>query len=342
MGEVMRLGLVGYGAGGRLFHAPYIRAVPEIELLGVVTRNPERRGEVATDLPGVAVFDSLGDLLDADVDAVTITTPPDTRRALVLEAVDRGVHVIADKPFAPDAAGGRELAAAADSAGVLLSVFHNRRWDTDLRTLSGVLAGLGTVWRCESRFDLNEPGSLDAGPSGGLLRDLGAHLVDQMLWLFGPVETVSAHLDWVDQHRGRTDCGFSVSMTHASGVFSTVSASKINHVAARQWRVYGAEGSYVSDGTDVQTDQIKQGLRPVGDLATWGHERPDRLGVLYTADGAQTVPSAQGRYDEFYRQFAAAVDRQGPQPVPAREAIATLEVLDAARASATGGVTVRL
>ena len=100
----MKLGLVGYGAGGRLFHAPYIAAVPEIELAGVVTRSPERCREVSGDLPGVPTFDSLSALLDSGVDAVTITTPPDTRRDLVLEAVARGVHVIADKPFAPNAA----------------------------------------------------------------------------------------------------------------------------------------------------------------------------------------------------------------------------------------------
>ncbi|AZG48467.1 Gfo/Idh/MocA family oxidoreductase [Gordonia insulae] len=338
----MRLGLVGYGAGGRLFHAPYIRAVPEIDLVGVVTRSPDRRRDVAADLPDVAVFDSLGDLLDAGVDAVTITTPPDTRRDLVLEAVRRGVHVVADKPFAPDAAGGRELAAAADGAGVLLSVFHNRRWDTDLETVRRILPRLGEVWRVESRFDLDEPGSLDAGPSGGLLRDLGAHMVDQVLTVFGPAVSVTAHLDQIDQPEGRTDCGFTVAIAHRDGVHSTVSASKINHVSARQWRIYGSAGAYVSDGTDVQTDQIKQGRRPADDLDNWGYERPDRLGTLHTADGVVAVPSAQGRYDEFYRQFAAAVDRQGPQPVPARDGIATLEVLDAARDSAIDGATVRL
>ncbi|MGV9714267.1 Gfo/Idh/MocA family oxidoreductase [Gordonia sp. NPDC003424] len=338
----MRLGLVGYGAGGRLFHAPYITAVDEIELVGVVTRNPQRRREVAEDLPGVAVFDSLPDLLSAGVDAVTITTPPDTRRELVLEAVGRGVHVVADKPFAPDADGGRELVDAADHAGVLLSVFHNRRWDTDLATIEQVLPRLGRVWRVESRFDLDEPGSLDAGPSGGLLRDLGAHLVDQVLTLFGPAAAVSAHLDWIDQPQGRTDCGFIVSVAHRTGVHSTVSASKINHVSARQWRIYGADGSYVSDGTDVQTDQIKAGRRPSDDLPGWGFEREERWGRLHTADGTESVPSAQGRYDEFYRRFAAAVDRGAPQPVPGREAIRVLEVLDAARESALEGTTVAI
>jgi predicted dehydrogenase len=338
----MRLGLVGYGAGGRIFHAPYICAVPEIELVGVVTRNADRRTEVARDLPGTPVFDSLSDLIDAGVDAVTLTTPPQTRRELVLEAVARGVHVVADKPFAPDAAGGRELAQAASKAGVLLSVFHNRRFDADFATVSGILGELGELWRVESRYDLDEPGGLDAGPTGGLLRDLGAHLVDQMLVLLGPVSAVSAHLDWIDLEDGRTDVGFSVSMLHSNGVFSTVTASKLNRIATRQWRLYGSRGSYVSDGTDAQTEQILAGRRPADDLAGWGYERPDRLGVLRTDAGTVTVPSAQGRADEFYRRFAAAVDHDGPQPVPATDGIAVLEVLDAARRSDTEGTTIHL
>lgn len=337
----IRLGLVGYGAGGRIFHAPYIAAVPEIELVGVVTGNAERRREVAADL-GVPVFDSLGDLIDAGVDAVTITTPPQTRRDLVLEAIGRGVHVVADKPFAPDAAGGRELAAAAEAAGVVLNVFHNRRFDADIATVRAVLPRLGELWRIESRYDLDEPGGLDAGPTGGLLRDLGAHLVDQMLLLCGPAESVTAHLDWVDLPAGTTDCGFVVSISHRSGVFSTVSASKLNHLAARQWRVYGSLGAYESDGTDAQTDQILAGRRPADDPDTWGYERQDRLGTLHTAAGTETVPSAQGRIQDYYRQFAAAIESGAPQPVPAIEGVAVLEVLDAARRSDAEGVTIRL
>src|SRR2546423_6443493 len=136
----MRLGLVGYGVGGRFFHAPFVVAADGVELVGVVTRSPQRRTELAADHPGVPVFDSQAALIAAGVDAVTITTPPETRRELVLEAVAAGVHVIADKPFAPTADDGRALVAAAAKASVVLNVFHNRRWDADIRTLAAVLA----------------------------------------------------------------------------------------------------------------------------------------------------------------------------------------------------------
>lgn len=340
----MRIGLVGYGVGGRYFHAPFIEAASGCDLVGIVTRSPERVAQAARDLPGVPVFGSMGELLDQGVDAVTITTPPGTRRELVLEAVGRGVAVVADKPFAPSASAGRELVEAARSAGVLLSVFHNRRWDTDVTTLRKMLdqKALGDVWRFDSRFDLDQAGTLEAGPDGGLLRDLGSHLIDQALWLFGPARRVTANLDWLDLPEGRTDAGFVITISHASGVHSHVSASKVNRVESRELRVLGSLGSYVSSQSDVQAQAVFAGLRPVDDPSGWGYEVPERWGTLSVADGARRVPSEQGAYSDYYARFAAAVDGTGPQPVPAAEAIGTLAVLDAARLSDAEGITVTL
>lgn len=340
----VRLGVVGYGVGGRCFHTPFIEAADGVELAGVVTRSPQRRGEVAEDWPGVPVFDSLGALLASGVEAVTITTPPETRRELVLEAVAAGVHVIADKPFAPDAAVGLELADAADSAGVLLTVFHNRRWDADIRTLAAVVESgrLGELWRVHSRFDVDDPGTLESGPGGGLLRDLGSHLVDQMVWLLGEVRSVNAHLDWIDLPEGPTDASFCLELEHTSGVRSHVESSKINHIEARELRAYGSEGSYRALGTDVQAQSIFAGHKPVDDPQEWGYEHPSRWGLLATAKGEVSVPSEQGRYHDLYSAFAAAIRGEGRQPVPARDAVRTLAVLDAARLSAEQGTSVEV
>jgi predicted dehydrogenase len=340
----MQIGLVGYGVGGRYFHAPFIQAAEGCELAGVVARSAQRVAEVKRDLPGVSVFASLSELLDAGVDAVTISTPPQARRELVLEAIGRGVNVVADKPFAPTATAGRDLVNAADKAGVLLSVFHNRRWDTDITTLRGVLdAGLlGEIWRFDSRFDLDQPELLEAGPDGGLLRDLGSHVVDQALWLLGPARRVSANLDWVELPEGRTDASFVITITHASGAHSHVSSSKLNRLESRELRLFGSLGSYVSSQSDVQAQAVFAGARPLDDLLNWGYEVPERWGTISTADGVRLVPSAQGSYADYYARFAAAVAGVGPQPVPAAEAVATLAVLDAARTSAADGVTVAL
>lgn len=339
----MRIGIVGYGTGGRHFHAPFIEAAEGIELAGIVTRSPERRALAAAEWPGVPLFDSLGAMLDSGVDAVTITTPPETRRELVLEAVGRGVHVVADKPFAPDAATGRELTAAALSAGVALNVFHNRRWDADIRTLAKVLADgqLGTLTRVESRFDLDDPNTLEPGPNGGLLRDLGSHVVDQAIWLLGPVASVYANLDWLELPEGRTDSSFMVVLTHVSGVRSYVSSTKLNHLAQREFRAYGSGGSYIASGNDVQAQAIFAGLRPADEPSTWGYDVESAWGTLHTASGAVKIPSEQGSHQTFYTEFAAAVAGTGPEPVPAAEAVHTLQLLDAARLSdATGQVVV--
>ena len=334
--DPVRLGVVGYGVGGRCFHTPFVEAADGIELVGVVTRSAERRAQVAQDWPGVPVQDSLASLIGSGVEAVTITTPPATRRELVLEALAAGVHVIADKPFAPTADVGRELAAAAESSGLLLSVFHNRRWDADIRTLAAVIESgrIGELWRVHSRFDLDDPATLEAGPGGGLLRDLGSHLVDQMVWLLGDVRSVNAHLDWMDLPEGRTDAGFTIEMEHASGVRSQVESSKVNHLEVRELRAYGSAGSYRSLGTDVQAQAIFAGKRPAADPAGWGYESPDRWGLLATDTGEVSVPSEQGRYHDLYSAFAAAVRGEGRQPVPSHECVHTLAVLDAARLSA--------
>lgn len=340
----MRVGLVGYGTGGRHFHAPFIAAARSVELAGVVARAPATVARVQADLPGVAIFPSLSAMLRAGVDAVTITTPPQTRRELVLEAIDAGVPVIADKPFAPSAEAGRELDAAAKAKGVPLAVFHNRRFDADILTLRKVLmgGGLGRLWRVHSRMDLDDPGTLESGPTGGLLRDLGSHLVDQMLWLLGPVVGVDAHLDEVQRPEGRTDASFVIGLRHASGVLSTVSASKLNHVAVRELRAYGEAGSYASSGTDVQAQAIFAGFRPADDLVGWGLEQRELWGTLHTAAGARRISSEQGRYHDYYEAFERAVRKGGALPVTAEEAIQTLTVLDAARTSAAEGRSIQL
>jgi predicted dehydrogenase len=336
MGAPLRYGLVGYSNGGRNFHAPYIVAADGVELIGVVTRDPGRRAQLAADWPGVPAFDSIAALADAGVEAVTISTPPETRRELVLEAIARGLHVVGDKPFAPDADAARDLAAAAAAAGVALNVFQNRRWDADFRTLQAVIARgeVGEVWRVDSRFDLDDPGTLEPGPTGGLLRDLGAHVVDQVLVLLGPVRTVYAQLDWVDTAGGRTDAGFSVALEHTSGARSRVSASKLQHLAEKELRVYGSLGSYAGISTDAQSRAIFAGLRPASEGAAWGYEPESAWGVLRTAAGERRIPSERGAYQDFYTQFAAAVRGGAPFPVPVEEGIRTIEVLDAARTSA--------
>ena len=274
---------------------------------------------------------------------MTITTPPQTRRELVLEAVAAGVHVVADKPFAPNAPAARELAEAAQSAGVVLTVFHNRRWDADIRTLRATLGRLGDLQRIESRFDLDQPGLLETGPHGGLLRDLGSHLVDQMLWLLGPAASVHAALDWTDFPAGRTDSAFDITLTHLSGVRPRVSATKLNRLNDRGLRAYGTAGRlHLPQHRRASAGTRSRESGPPTSGTPGATSQPESWGVLYTGDGAAKVPSERGAYQDYYSGLVAALRGEGPVPVPVREAIDTLAVLDAARASAAEGRVVAL
>jgi predicted dehydrogenase len=333
----LRVGLVGYGAGGRRFHAPFIQAATGLELTAVVARSPERRAELAADLPGVPAVDSLADLLAEGVDLVVISTPPATRRDLVLQALAAGVPVVADKPFAPHGAIARELEQAAAAAGLPLNAFHNRRWDADIRTVKAVLesGAVGAPKTFESRFDLYEPHTVEAGPGGGVLSDLGSHLIDQALWLFGPVSSVYAELELVDTAGGRSDGGFFVALTHRTGIRSHLTASKLGRTAGRELRLTGSSGTYRSAGTDVQADAISAGRRPADDPAGWGFENEDRWGTLQTESGEVKVPSEQGSWQSFYEQVGLAITTGTDSPVPAAEAVAVIDVIDAARSSAT-------
>lgn len=337
---MLRIGVVGYGTGGQHFHTPYIAAAEGCALAGIVARAEATVAKARADWPDVPIFLSLTAMIEAGVcDAVTVTTPPQTRRALVLEAIEDGLHVIADKPFAPDYQGAMELDAAAKARGVTLGVYQNRRFDADLQTLRKVITDgrIGKVWRIHSRMVQDSPETLEAGPTGGLLRDLGSHVVDQMVYLLGPVSSAFATMDIVDFPEGPTNACFTLTLTHKSGAHSHLSASKLNHMEARELRAYGELGSYLSQTIDVQAQDIFAGKRPADDLAAWGYEPEANWGQLLTADGAETVPSEQGRYHDYYAAFAAAVRDGTPPPVTAETGARILAILDAARQSAAEG-----
>src|SRR4051812_16803397 len=222
--QPVRIGLVGYGFGGRWFHAPLLRAAPECDFLGVVTSSPERRDLVDSDHPGLPTFDSLAALRAAGAEAVTISTPAATHSALTDQALDLGLAVVCDKPFALDAAAARRSMELAERRGLPLSPYQNRRWDSDFLTVRSLVerGALGSVHRFESRFErfAPEPGPPAAG--GGSLLDFGSHLVDQALVLLGPVARV--YSEWRLRENGLDDDVF-LALTHTNGARSHLSGS---------------------------------------------------------------------------------------------------------------------
>jgi len=344
----VRFGLVGYGFGGRWFHAPLLAAAPEVEFLGVVTTSPERRALVAGDHPGTACFDSLEALVDAGAEAVAISTPADTHSALTDRALDLGLAVVCDKPFAMDADAAQASVDRAAAAGLPLSPYQNRRWDSDFLTLQRLVAdgSLGEVRTLESRFERMADGDGPGAAGGGTLRDFGSHLVDQALVLLGPASSVFAR--WSLRSTGLDD-DVLVVLDHAGGARSVLGGSWRSGAPGPRFRVTGSAASYVV-GTEVldngmgamdgQEFALLAGESPAS--PTWGTEPESSWGRLQRGASSSVVESERGRWDTFYPSFAAAVRGTGPVPVDPRDAVATARVLDAARRSATTGAVVQL
>jgi predicted dehydrogenase len=215
----VRIGLAGYGRGGRFFHAPLIGRAPECTLAGVLTRSPQRRAELADDFPGLPAAGGLAELAAAaGIDAVVISTPLDTHEALVREAIALGLPAVCDKPFTADAASALTLVYEAERSGVPLTVYQNRRWDADFRTVRVLVesGALGEVTAFESRMEQYPPPGGFSVTGGGVLRDFGSHVADQALQLFGPAAAVYAEMH-VRPEDGFDD-RFFLALEHAAGV----------------------------------------------------------------------------------------------------------------------------
>jgi predicted dehydrogenase len=314
-----RIGLAGYGFGGRYFHAPLIASARGVELAGVVTRSPQRREQVEREHPGTPVFDDLAALAAAGVEAVAISTPVETHIPLALEAIDLGLAVVVDKPFAMDAAQARGAVEAAAAKGVALSVYQNRRWDSDLLTVRRLLddGALGDVTLFESAFERFADEPVPAA-GGGILRDFGSHLIDQALLLFGPVRRIQA--DMTGDER------FFAILEHEGGMTSHLSGDWRQGAPGPRFRVRGSEGSYVVYGMDGQEEALIAGASPADE--GWGAEPPERWGRLRRGEADEPVPSERGRWDTYYPAFAAAVRGEGPVPVDPNDAVASLTVID--------------
>jgi predicted dehydrogenase len=343
-GAAVRIGLVGYGNGGRFFHAPLIAAAAGCRLAGVVSRSPARRAELARDHPGVPAFDRLADLAAAGVDAVSISTPLPTHLPLVAEAVALGLPVACDKPFAADAAAARAAVEAAERAGVLLSVYQNRRWDADARTVRRVVASgaLGEVVAFESHLEQAPPAGSLPTSGGGVTLDLGSHAVDQAIWLFGPVGSVYAEIGHA-QGPDPLDDRFFAACRHRGGVRSRLWCSwGLQGEPVARFRVVGRSATYSADGDDGQEGRLLAGRTPASEGDAWGSVPEAGWGRIWRAGAGEPVPAERGSWETFYAGFAAAVRGETSVPVDPWDAVAALEVLDAARASAATGRVVDL
>ncbi len=337
-------GLIGYGTAGAVFHAPLIAAAEGLRLAAIGSR---RVAEIRRDFPEARAYENPQELLaDPAIELVVIATPNDSHATLARAALEAGKHVVVDKPFTLDAAEADALIALAARVNRQLSVFHNRRWDNDFLTVRRLVEDgrLGEVAYYEAHFDRFRP-EIKQGwretetPGSGLLYDLGAHLIDQALVLFGLPQAITADVTR-QRTSARTDDYFHLVLDYGRRR-AVLHASVLVRDPGPRFLLHGDGGSFVKYGIDGQEAALREGHRPGS--AGWGEDTPALFGRFTDADGSVAmIDTLPGRYTAFYEGVAAALRGEAPLPVEAREARDVIRVIEAAQVSARERRTVPL
>ncbi len=344
----LRTALVGFGYAGQTFHAPLIAATAGLELACIVSSNADK---VRRHWNDVAVTPDISAVLaDPSIDLVVIATPNDTHAELAQRALLAGKHVVVDKPFTVTLDEARALAGLEQQTGQILSIFHNRRWDADFLTLTSLIhdGTLGRLTQFESHFDRFRPMPRDrwrerAGvPGAGLWYDLGSHILDQALCLFGRPHTLWADIGTQRPGGGATDY-FHAVLRYADGLRVILHGSMLTADSGLRFAVHGDKGSFIKHGLDSQEEMLKAGQAP--GCGGWGRDPlPGRLTRL-AADGSLESPvhiGVDGDYRRYYGAVADAILKGGPNPVTAAQAIAVMEMIAAGIESATTERTIKV
>jgi predicted dehydrogenase len=335
----LRVAIIGYGLSGRYFHAPLIATTDGLSVAFVVTSSPVRRRQVSEEHPEAQVISRAEELWSSThPDLVVVASPNSSHVELASAAIDRGIAVVVDKPLANTAHEGESLVSRASSAGVMLTVFQNRRWDTDQLTLRRLIdeGNLGQVARYESRFERWRPDaettnwrdSESSERGGGVLLDLGSHLVDQSLSLFGPATHVYAE---IASRRGQpSDDDVFIALRHATDTVSHLYASVVAPAPGPRLRVQGTIAGFLVPGLDPQETALRKGVRP-GAVDDWGVPPETDRGRLVSGESSSVVTPEPGDWPRFYTLVETALRGAGPPPVAPEDAVAALGVIEAAR-----------
>ncbi|ACL41757.1 oxidoreductase domain protein [Pseudarthrobacter chlorophenolicus A6] len=342
--RTIRTAVVGFGLSGSVFHAPLLDADNRYSLDVVATSNADRQEAAKGRYPGVKTVrdgEAVLELSDA-LDLVVLGTPPATHYPLAKAALEAGLDVVVDKPFAISSEEGQELTGLARKLGRVLTVFHNRRWDGDFLTLRKLLAAeaVGEVTRFESRFERWSPNiakawkaRATAAEGGGALFDLGSHLIDQALQLFGPADVAHAELQ-ARRSDERADDDVFLVLRHHSGVASHLSMNMLCAQQAPRFRVLGSVGGFTKHGVDPQEPYIVAGGSPLDQ--EYGVEAPEWAGLLGRDGHLDRLPTERGNYPGFYRLLADKILDGGaesslPLPVDPEDAVEVLKIIEKAR-----------
>lgn len=334
--EPIRTALIGYGVSGRVFHAPFLEVDPAFSLDVIVTGDAGRAADAATQHPDARVLATVDEMLEAahDLDLVVIGTPPATHARIATAALDAGLDVVVDKPFTATSDEGRALIEHAQRLGRRITVFQNRRWDGDFQTVRDLVetGRLGAVRRFESRFEWFKPemraswkAEASASQGGGILFDLGTHLIDQAVQLFGPVAEARAELA-VNRPGGLADDDAFVALRHESGTISHLWMNSLAPQFGPRFHVLGSLSGYTSHGLDGQESALDAGVSPSDD--DYGVTPASRWGLFGVEGALQPLPTHRGDYGAFYRALADALREDADLPVDPRDAVSVIEIIE--------------
>ncbi|BCW60712.1 Gfo/Idh/MocA family oxidoreductase [Arthrobacter sp. StoSoilB20] len=345
--QPIRTAVAGFGLSGSVFHAPFIASNPAYELSVIATSDAGRQAKAKARYPQAAIVNTPGDILAlADqLDLIVLGTPPATHFPLAKAALEAGLDVVVDKPFTVRSTEGEELIRLAAQLGRVLTVYQNRRWDGDSLTVRKLLdAGtLGTVTRCEVGMERWAPeiakawkAGASAEDGGGVLFDLGTHVLDLCLQFFGPATVTYAEIQARRPQESADDDVF-LALQHQSGVISHVRINLTSHLHGPRFRILGTEGGFVKFGSDPQEPYVLGGGLPTD--AGYGVEPAENHGTLELNGQRTAVATERGAYPEFYRILADKLDDGGsasalPLPVDPADPVAVLKLIEQTRSLA--------
>ncbi|OKL35511.1 oxidoreductase [Domibacillus mangrovi] len=340
--KAIQTGLVGYGLSGFTFHAPFMKTMDEFSVVKIMSSNEEK---VKKDFPDTEVTNDFELVIrDADVELIIITTPNEFHFDMAKRSIEAGKHVIIEKPMVIESAKGDELVQLAEKHDVMLSVYQNRRYDGNFQTVKKLIddGALGDINTYEARYDRFCPVLVGgwrekAEPGAGMLYDLGAHLIDQALYLFGMPHSVTADVQ-VQREDGKTDDYFHIILAYGKKR-AILHCGLLALEQGPKYKVHGDKGTFIKYGEDGQESDLKEGKRP-GDEG-WGMDRPELYGTLYTEESEEKIVTVPGAYMNYYKGVYDCIRNGADCPVPGEDGVNTIRLIEAAIKSSEEKRTVK-
>ena len=333
----MRVGIAGYGLAGRYFHAPLLKGCG-YDVVVIQTSNAERAAHAVADFPNVKVVATIEELVAHELDLVVVASANVVHSQQAHAAISAGIPVVIDKPMGRTYAETAEIISAGERAGIPVSTFFNRRWDSDALTIKKVLASgvLGTIHRMDSRFERFRPElntkswreNMSAADGGGQLLDLQPHLISTALDWFGKAELVTSTVRAI---RGSADDDAVLVLKHDSGVLSILSASAVVGAPGPRVRILGSKGALVINDLDPQEELLRSGKIPTG--GKWDVPTKSTT-FIYRGSEVEEIVGEDGNYAMFYTLVAGAIEGKNPWPIPNEDALLVASLIDQARENA--------